>query len=108
MIETNRVNKRCAHNGILKRMKPSIIICPESVPVIVELCPDERRAIANNILRTGLAIAPTIFELPSALYKSTKRPNSELVPKNSDAPKINSKQLTTKATVNCIFESATV
>ena len=55
-------------------MKPSITICPDNVPVIVEFCPDAKRATANNILRSGEAIDPTILLSCKALYKSVKRP----------------------------------
>ena len=42
-------------------MKPSITICPDNVPVIVEFCPDAKSAITNNTLSTGEAIDPTIL-----------------------------------------------
>ena len=45
-----------------------MITSPVNVPVIVEFCPDASKATANNVDRTGDAMAPAIELSPSALY----------------------------------------
>ena len=86
-------------------MKPSITICPDNVPVIVEFCPDAKSATANNVLRSGEAIVPTILLSCKALYKSVKRPRLSPCPWNNEAPRTNSKQFITNAIDSWILES---
>ena len=48
-MATRRVARRRSHGRMRKRKKPSIVICPASVPVTVELWPEAIRATANAI-----------------------------------------------------------
>ena len=56
MIASDRVISRRSHGRMRKCRKPSIVICPASVPVIVELWPAQISAMANAV---GASLEPS-------------------------------------------------
>ena len=50
MIAMSRVMSRRSHGRSRRLMKPSITICPASVPVSVAFCPEQSSATANSTL----------------------------------------------------------
>ena len=50
MMAISRVIRRRSHGRSRMLMKPSITICPASVPVRVEFWPEQSSATANSVL----------------------------------------------------------
>ena len=65
-----RVIRRRTHCGKRKFTKPSITICPDKVPVMVEFCPEANKATANNVLITAPPKATETCEVNNAWCKS--------------------------------------
>ncbi len=87
-------------------IKPSMIICPVKVPVMVEFCPDASNATANSVERTPvlatLAKIPLfITEVSDKALNNPKNDGSFTAPDLKTAtPVIKSNALTTKANDN--------